>query len=303
MSIPSGVLKYAGIWSVSSSYLYADFVVSPIDSLAYVLVITTLTGGADPSVPSASWVNIPNGGGGGGITSLNGLDSGDNAGILTLVSADGSVTFTTPTPSTGQIDASVTYPTTVTQLNGLTSSVSLTSPLNTITITPTGPDIELEANIPPLPIPSYASFYSNTTQALNNGLETILTYDGKSIGTGDLLPVGGVYPTSGVVVMNAGVYKVLFSIQVDRNALLSGDFQAYIKAGGVAVPETNTVVVVNQSIQTLNTCEFIVSLIAGTTIQVGCWSNSVGQQALAVPISGTTPVAIPSIILNIYRLE
>ena len=65
MSIPSGVLKYSGIWSVTNSYLYADFVVSPIDALAYVLVIPSLTGGADPSIPSASWVNIPNGGGGG----------------------------------------------------------------------------------------------------------------------------------------------------------------------------------------------------------------------------------------------
>jgi hypothetical protein len=148
MSIPSGVLKYAGIWSVANPYLYADFVVSPIDSLAYVLVIPTLTGGTDPSTPSASWVNIPNGGGGGGITSLNGLDSGDNAGILQLVSADGSVTFTVPTPSSGEIDASVTYPTVVDQLNGLTGSVSLTSPLNTITIGITGNDIELEVTNP-----------------------------------------------------------------------------------------------------------------------------------------------------------
>ena len=157
---------------------------------------------------------------------------------------------------------------------------------------------------PPIaPTTTYASFYSSTTQPLANGAETILTYDAQSIGTGGLAPIGGAFPTTGFEVVNAGVYMFVFSIQVDRTASGSGAFQAYVKVGGVAVPDTNTQIIVNQSIQTLSTCEFVLPLIAGATVEVGCWSNSVGQRALAVPISGTTPVAIPSIISNIYCLE
>jgi hypothetical protein len=153
------------------------------------------------------------------------------------------------------------------------------------------------------PTTTYASFYSGTTQALNNGAETIISYDGKTVGTGDLTPAGGGFPTTGILVENAGIYKFLFSIQVDRTPVGTGDFQAYVKVGGFAVAETNTQIIVNQNTQTLNTCEFILSLTAGAIIEVGCWSNSVGQQALAVAVSPTTPVAIPSIISNIYCLE
>ena len=200
-----------------------------------------------------------------GIASLQALTEVNNGGNIVLTSP--TATYTT-NPGTGEIDMVIAFP----------------SP-------------------PPAPTTTYASFYSSTTQALASGAETILTYDAKSIGTGNITPVGGVYPATGIVVADAGIYKFLFSIQVDRAGGGNGVFQAYIKVGGVAVPDTNTQIVVNQNTQTLNTCEFILSLIAGAVIEVGCWSNSAGQEALAIPISGTTPVAVPSIISNIYRLE
>jgi hypothetical protein len=162
--------------------------------------------------------------------------------------------------------------------------------------------LDMAITFPIIPsVVSYASFFSSTTQALANGAETILTYSGASINTADINPSTS-YPTQGIVVANAGIYKFLFSIQVDRTGGGSGDFQAYIKVNGVAVPNTNTQIVVNQNVQTLNTCEFIVSLLAASVVEVGCWSNSAGQRALAIPISPTTPVAIPSIISNITRI-
>ena len=199
-----------------------------------------------------------------GLTSLQALTNADNGGNLVLSSA--TATFTT-TPSTGTIDMTIAYPV-----------------------------------IPPAPTTSYASFYSNTTQVLASGADTILNLDAKSIGSADITPVGGVYPSAGMVVSEAGVYKFLFSIQVDRTGGGAGDFQAWIRVNGTDVPESNTQIIVNQNIQTLNTCEFIVDIGAGQTIAVVCWSNSADNQALAVPISGTTPVAIPSIIANIYKL-
>jgi len=150
------------------------------------------------------------------------------------------------------------------------------------------------------PTTSYASFYSATTQTLASGAETILTFDAKSIGSADIDISGPT--TSEIFVTNAGTYKFLFSIQVDKTSGGNGDFQAWIRVDGNDVPDTNTQIIVSQNIQTLNTCEFIVDIDAGKAIEVVCWSNSSGQRALALPASGTAPVAIPSIIANIYKL-
>jgi len=64
MSIPSGIIRFAGTWSVTHRYIYAELVISPVNSSAYVLVVNELLGGTDPSVPSANWVLIPSSGGG-----------------------------------------------------------------------------------------------------------------------------------------------------------------------------------------------------------------------------------------------
>jgi len=65
-------IRYAGVWNVSITYFFNNMVVSPLDDKAYLLTLSSLTGGTDPSVPSADWELAPNGGGGGGgVTTLN----------------------------------------------------------------------------------------------------------------------------------------------------------------------------------------------------------------------------------------
>jgi len=61
MSIPSGEIVYAGVWSAGVTYRQNDGVVSPIDNLFYVYVgVQPISGGSDPSVqPSTDWINIP----------------------------------------------------------------------------------------------------------------------------------------------------------------------------------------------------------------------------------------------------
>lgn len=59
MSIPSGVLRYAGVWNVSSTYIPGMFVQSSLVNNSYA-VLQTVTGGADPSVALApNWVVFP----------------------------------------------------------------------------------------------------------------------------------------------------------------------------------------------------------------------------------------------------
>lgn len=81
------LIRYAGIWSATQRYTLNEMVNSPIDTQAYVLQITTLTGGSDPSVPSPDWLLIPSGGGG-GVTTLN-----SKSGAVTLQSNDGLFEF------------------------------------------------------------------------------------------------------------------------------------------------------------------------------------------------------------------
>lgn len=246
-----------------------------------------------PTTLAPNWVVLPPPSGA-GVSSLVG-----GTGALTMSVVNGSANLVG-----NDIQLAIAYPTSVTSISdgttALSNAITLTSPNGTVTITSNSPNIELETT-PPF-IPALASFYSSTTQALAASALTKLTYDAISITSGNII-AGGTFPTSSIQVTLDGVYKILFSIQVDRTAVLNGDFQAWIIVDGSNVPNTNTQIVVNQNIQTLNTCEFIISLSANQKVEVGCWTNSAGQQALALPISATVPVAIPSIITNIYRLS
>jgi hypothetical protein len=88
------LIRYAGIWSVTQYYTLNEMVNSPIDSNAYVLQITNLTGGSDPSVASPNWLLVPSGGGG-GVTTLNTM-----SGAVELQSADGLFTYNNSSPPT-----------------------------------------------------------------------------------------------------------------------------------------------------------------------------------------------------------
>jgi len=131
MSVPSGVLRYAGIWNVTDTYIPGLFVQSSLVNNWYA-VLQTVTGGADPSVALApDWVAFPPSGGGGGVTTLNTL-----AGAITLQSPDGSITIT---PSGQNID-----------LQTIASNINLEGLQNKLGIFPALPlvtdVIELAAN-------------------------------------------------------------------------------------------------------------------------------------------------------------
>ena len=57
----NSLLRYAGVWNASTTYYSNNMVVSPLNGEAYLLLLTSLTGGSDPSIPSANWVLAPSG--------------------------------------------------------------------------------------------------------------------------------------------------------------------------------------------------------------------------------------------------
>jgi hypothetical protein len=150
--------------------------------------------------------------------------------------------------------------------------------------------------------PQYNSFFSNTTQNLVAGVELPITYDVASyVGTG--VSLIGVAPTSQFRVSTSGVYRIVYSAQIDKNGGGGADdVDLYLRINGTNVANTGSRSAVPNGTEVLQTVSLIVSLTTTDVVEVIAYTAvGVNDRLLAVPAAPPVP-AIPSIITDVQRI-
>jgi hypothetical protein len=146
----------------------------------------------------------------------------------------------------------------------------------------------------------YGSFSSTQTQPIPDaGSGVALTYDTTDIANECVLV--GIPNAPLVQVGFTGVYRILFSLQLNRSGGSIGSIYAYPVVGGTPVPNSTTKMSINNNQEDCLTVEYILSLTADEPFGINCYSPSAGQEALAIPATVDYP-AVPSVILTLNRI-
>lgn len=131
-AFPSGILRWTGDWSASTTYKYGDVVLAS-DNTSYACGIVSSLNQNPVPAPSVAWAAFPNqgGGGGGGVTSISGA-----VGVVSQTCNIG--TYSNPSP--GSVALQITVPPAPVQSvtagiglrnSGSSSAVSLNVPIST----------------------------------------------------------------------------------------------------------------------------------------------------------------------------
>lgn len=155
----------------------------------------------------------------------------------------------------------------------------------------------LEAVVLPVVYGSFSSTQTQDIPVADAGVS--LTFD--TIDTAQGCSLSGGNPTPKVEVSVNGVYRVLYSIQVNRNGGGVQSLFAYPIVNATPVPNSTTKMALNGNQEDCLTVEYILNLSANDLLMVHCWSGTAGQQALAIPSTDDYP-AVPSIILTLNRI-
>lgn len=146
--------------------------------------------------------------------------------------------------------------------------------------------------------PSYASFFSTDTQTLTTGDETVVTYNGTFASTRDIILLN----PSTIQINTRGVYKILYSIQCDKQSGggTDADVEIYIRDKDV-FPNSSSRTNLTNNVELVVTCEYILPIAKGETIQVAAYTEGTSVTFPFYAPLGTAP-ATPSIITNIIRI-
>jgi hypothetical protein len=151
--------------------------------------------------------------------------------------------------------------------------------------------------------PSYASFYSSTTQSTGTTNPALITFDGISIGTTDI-STQNPFPDGVIVLETAGVYRIIFSAQCESS---SGNhyLEIFPVIDGTSLPDSNTRIALTNNTEACLVVEYIVSVGAFSQLELFTFGDNTNAQLIAFTGDGTKTPPIPdtpSIILNIHRI-
>lgn len=168
-----------------------------------------------------------------------------------------------------------------------------------------GPNNRIDAMYLPAPYNlAYGSFSSSQTQLQTGGVAntpTVITYNTVEIASGVALVPGS---PSQIRVSNTGVYKFLYSIQLDKSGGGNSVCDIWIRKNGQNVPRSaGQVVVAGQNGETLPCVEYLISLNANDFVEVVFSSSDATMGVTAFPANLVVGIpAIPSIITNIIQI-
>ena len=134
------------------------------------------------------------------------------------------------------------------------------------------------------PAPCFGAFSSTQTQSIaTSPAVTAITYNTTDGNRGGVA-LSGATPTASIQVPVAGIYSVMFSVQMDKTpfgASPTADVYIWCAVNGTAVPNSGTKTAMSTTIEQVMTAEVLVTVNAGDLISIRAHATSTGSLALA----------------------
>lgn len=151
------------------------------------------------------------------------------------------------------------------------------------------------------PTATCATAFSTSDQTLTAGTAELVLHDTVPFSYGITTTTGA---SGAFVVPVAGIYKVIPSLQCMGSG--NGSLTIWIKVNGSNVADTATRTAFKQNDETVITCEYLLSLGAGDSVQVWALALSANCTIDYIAGGGSAPndyPAAPGIITDIYRIR
>lgn len=166
-------------------------------------------------------------------------------------------------------------------------------------LTGTGPGYPYWLGNNPQPLP-YGSFARNQDQTVAGAnVSTAIIYD-TTVASSQIY-----YSGSRIYVSAIGIYRILYTVQVDTTSGGQQSVAIYIRKNGVDVPDSNSFFTIQNNGEVIAACEIILALVSGDYIEIIMRSSDANMTANYIAAGGTAPntyPATPAIITNIQKI-
>lgn len=151
------------------------------------------------------------------------------------------------------------------------------------------------------PTATCATAYSTSDQLLTAGTAALVLHDTVPFSYGIATTTGA---SGGFSVPTSGVYKLIPSLQCLGAG--NGSITIWIKVNGTSVPATSTRTAFKTNDETVITCEYLLELNGGDSVQVWALAQSANCTIDFIAAGGSGANAYPSapgVITNLYRIR